>query len=60
MGDWLWCCYSSVLFIFFSNNHPAIPQASLEFASLCLRNAMLCLEPFEVEKPTPEESADGM
>ncbi|XP_041375361.1 CCR4-NOT transcription complex subunit 10-like [Gigantopelta aegis] len=44
-----------------SNNHPAIPQASLEFASLCLRNAMLHLNPLEVEKVvTTDESSDGI
>lgn len=58
------CMYMSkhkhtlILFLFFSNN-PAIPAPSIEFASLCLRNALLLLPEDPLQSDISEEQNDS-
>jgi len=51
------------LFLYCSVGTPAIPAATIEFASLCLRNASLLLskvpEASAAEQPQSEDKEDG-
>lgn len=44
-----------------STNPPALPSLQLEFAALCLRNAVLLLpdDPLDSETSSTDDSSDG-